>query len=76
MSEGENGDSTVTGCRGLDVSFCNDVSVYKLIVINCNSVFIHSIQSVGTFASNYADRYSDASATWVVSCAILMFFMV
>ncbi|XP_065911000.1 ammonium transporter 2-like isoform X2 [Dysidea avara] len=26
-------------------------------------------------SASYSDRYSDASATWVVSCAILMFFM-
>lgn len=59
-------------CKALDDSFCG---VSELLANKHNPTKYFQSES-GTLASNYADRYSDASATWVVSCAILMFFMV
>jgi len=40
---------------------------------------LHGASHFGRFvvqSKTYSDRYDDASATWVVICAILMFFMV
>ena len=70
-------------CGRTLASFANIYTVqrrmltYKITIISFNTtIYIPAICLIHFLQGHYSSRYDNASAVWVVLCAILMFFMV